>query len=49
MSTHQHKRLNLKSRIYLFLLTPANLYFWFISRLFGIGWTGIDGDIKDQE
>ena len=47
MSIRQRERLNLKSRIYLFLLTPANLYFWLISSLFGIGWTGPEGDFKD--
>ena len=37
--TQMHK-LDFRSRLYLFLLTPAHLYCWLLSRLFGIGWTG---------
>ena len=34
------EKLCFRDRLYLFLLMPAHLYCWFISLLFGIGWTG---------
>lgn len=34
------EKLDFRSRLYLFLLTPAHLYCWFLSWLFGIGWSG---------
>lgn len=46
MSTSRRERLDLRSRIYLFLLTPAHLYCWLISSLLGIGWTGPYDDHK---
>ena len=48
MSPHHQARLDLKSRVYLFLLTPANLYFWLISSFPGIGWTGPYDDHNDD-
>ena len=47
-SVYRGERLDLKSRVYLFLLTPANLYCWFISSLFGVGWTGPYDDHNDD-
>ena len=45
MATRKTEKLDLRSRIYLFLLTPAHLYCWLISKLMGIGWSGPYDDV----
>ena len=41
---HYDGKLDLRSQIYEFLMTPGYLYFQFISWLMGVGWTGPEGD-----
>ena len=48
MSTFHKERLDVRSRVYLFLLAPAHLYCWLVSRLLGIGWTGPYADHEDD-
>lgn len=36
-----------RDRLYIFLTTPATLYLMFIGSIFGIGWTGLEGDYDD--
>ena len=48
MSSPHQEPLDVRSRVYLFLLMPAHFYCWLISSLLGIGWTGPYDDHQDD-
>ncbi len=46
MSNNRNGKLDLRSQVYLFLLTPADLYCRFVSWVMGIGWSGPEKDYE---